>query len=85
MIEHCISLFKKEQVEKAYRIYVTDCLQAIAENTTHIVGAGGVVDYGKTMKARWIDIIDQKQENTQSADEIIHKLKTGLNKICEVR
>ena len=37
VIEHCINEFNKKQIEKSYQIYVTDALQAIAENTTHLL------------------------------------------------
>ncbi len=33
MRDVCISLFQKEQKEKAYKIYVTECLRMIAQNT----------------------------------------------------
>lgn len=79
MIEHCISLFSKRQKEKAYRIYVTDCLKTIAENTTHLMGIQGVVDYGSTMPERWVDLVSpdiEKQKkieefNNMSTDEIV--------------
>lgn len=60
--EWCISLFHKEQEEKSYRIYVTDCLQSIAENTMHVFVLNDIIDYGAKMKRRWIDIIEPKEE-----------------------
>lgn len=55
---------------------MTDVLQAIAENTTHLVGPGGVVDYGRTMNKRWIDVIstisqpDDEPEDNRPSEEI---------------
>lgn len=62
MVEHCISSLKLNNEEKSYKAYVTDALMAIAENTTHLVGAGGVVDYGRTLNSRWIDRLTPQPE-----------------------
>jgi hypothetical protein len=62
VIEHCIFTLKSLREEKLYRVYVTDALMAIADNTTHLVGTQGVVDYGKTIKERWIDILNPPPE-----------------------
>lgn len=74
VIDHCISAFQKEQEEKAFKIYLTDALQAIAENTQRFAG-------GMKMNKRYYDIINikpqQKQEET--ADEIILRLKERVN------
>lgn len=58
MIEHCISTLKLNREKKLYQVYVTDALMAIADNTTHLVGHSGVVDYGRTIKERWIDLME---------------------------
>lgn len=75
MIEHCISSLKLNNELKTYRIYVTDALMAIADNTTHLVGVEGVVDYGRTIQKRWYDIITatpkkEEQEDNRTAEEI---------------
>lgn len=62
MIEHCVSSLKSNNEDKSFKIYLTDALMAIADNTTHLVGAGGVVDYGRTIKTRWIDLIESPPE-----------------------
>lgn len=69
VIEHCISLFQKYQEEKAYRIYVTDCLKTIVENTTHHVSIQGVVDMGSTINKRWIDIIDYDNDKEKKKEK----------------
>ena len=42
---------------------------AIAENTTHLVGMQGVVDYGRTIKTRWIDLINTPPEKPQEPED----------------
>ena len=81
VIEHCVNEFNKKQTEKSYQIYVTDALQAIAENTTHLVGIDGVVDYGKALTIRWIEAIESKPqqgveeiEDNRSCDEIVNDM-----------
>lgn len=56
--------------EKAYRIYATDCLRMISENTAKPSGV--------YMKARYIDIIKPKKEETRTANEIIDHIKKRL-------
>lgn len=82
-----MSAFIKKQEEKLYRVYITDCLKAISENGTHLVGMNGVVDYGSKMQARWYDLafpekeIEQKeQEDTRSCEEIVDSVWSGMNR-----
>ncbi len=83
MIEHCISSLKLDNEEKAFKVYVSDALMAIAENTTHLVGMQGVVDYGKTIKTRWIDILNpppKPKEDNRPADVIAADIWNRINK-----
>ena len=61
VIEHCISTFnekqKQEAEEKAYRAYITDALMMIAENTTHFMGRTEMLDYGKYINKRWVELM----------------------------
>ena len=82
-----MSAFLKKQEEKAYRVYVTDCLKANCENGTHLVGANGVVDYGSKMSARCYDLVypekeieEEKQEDTRTCEEIVDSVWSGMNK-----
>ena len=67
----CISLFQKEQEEKATNIYYAECLRILAENTAKIVG-------GSYIKAKLQDIIEPKQEDKRTADEIIDGIRKKL-------
>ena len=60
-----MSTLKLNKEKQSYQIYVTDALMAIAENTTHLVGMQGVVDYGKTIKERWINTLNPPEETTE--------------------
>ena len=64
MIDHCISAFLERQEEKIYKVYVTDTLSFIAQNTGHFVHEG--VAPGK----RWIEIIEPKAEDKRTGDEV---------------
>ena len=46
--------------DTAYRVYVTDCLKLIAENTGNI-----------SLKLRYYDIINPKKTDTRTGDEIV--------------
>ena len=46
--------------DTAYRVYVTDCLKLIAENSGNI-----------SLKLRYYDIIHPKKTDTRTGDEIV--------------
>ncbi len=52
-----------------YRIYVTDALRIIAENTAKNVG-------GSYLQARYVDFAIPQKEETRTSDEIIAHMKT---------
>ena len=55
--------------DTAYRVYVTDCLKLIAENTGNI-----------SLKLRYYDIIQPKKADTRTGDEIVEDIikRAGL-------
>lgn len=72
--ERCM---QKER-DTAYRIYVTDCLKGIMENTAKFGG-------GTFRKDRYADIYEAKTKCEKSAEEIVHEVtrKAGLVVIDE--
>ena len=74
--DFCISLFQKEQQEKAIKIYYGECLRSISENTAKFVG-------GSYIEAKLSDIINPKPVDNRTADDIINGIKGKLNKIKE--
>ena len=58
-----MSRYKREQEEKAYRVYVTDALRLTVENTAKFAG-------GNYIKARYIDIIEPKKRDNRTCEEI---------------
>lgn len=72
VIEHCISLFQKEQIDKSYRIYITDALQAIANNS-----AGS--DKRVSINKRWIDVVEPtKIQETRTEKEIVNDIRKKI-------
>lgn len=55
-------LNEREKTE-AYRIYVTDALRVVAENTAQYVG-------GNYIKARYADMIEPKKQDNRTCEEI---------------
>lgn len=70
-MEHCWERYYTQQEEEAYRIYVTDALKTITENTCRFNGGG-------TMSKRWYDLT--KPADTRTAEEIADEVvrKAGL-------
>ena len=55
-----MSKANQQAKDTAYRVYVTDCLKLIAENTGNI-----------SLKLRYYDIIQPKKMDTRTGDEIV--------------
>ena len=72
----CISLFRKEMEEKAYRFYVANCLQVITKNTAMVSG-------GNYIPKSLNEILNPPKEETRSKQEIINTLKAKCDRIRE--
>ena len=64
-----MSKANQQAKDTAYRVYVTDCLKLIAENTGNI-----------SLKLRYYDIIQPKKADTRTGDEIVEDIikRAGL-------
>ena len=62
-MRYAITRFNQHQRDLAYRIYVTDCLRIISENTAKIGG-------GSYITAKFADIINPKPVDNQTGEEI---------------
>lgn len=63
MKDFCISLFQKEQEDKAVKIYYAECLRVITENTAKMGG-------GSYITAKFADIINPKPVDNRPVEEI---------------
>lgn len=61
-------------MDKAYRVYVTNALKAIAENTARYVGGGYI-------KARYADLIEPNPEETRTPEQIVDRMKEKIAKV----
>lgn len=81
-IDHCISLFQKEQEDRAYRNYITECLRHISENTAKtaasMIGEGADVKY---ISMSFEDVIHPKPKDERTPEEIISHMKEKMKKI----
>lgn len=63
-MRYVLAQYRREQEDKAYRIYVTDALRLISENTASSVG-------GKYITTRFADVIaPPKEEDNRTCEEI---------------
>ena len=67
----CISLFQKEQEEKAVKFYYAECLRIMTENTAKMGG-------GSYIQAKLQDILDPKPVDNRTADDIIEGIRNKL-------
>lgn len=63
--------YESQQRELAYRIYVTDALRTITENTAKY-GGGGYI------KLRYADIINPKPEDDRTREEVVEHIREKL-------
>ena len=69
--DFCITLFQKEQEEKATKIYYAECLRIMTENTAKMGG-------GSYIQAKLQDILDPKPVDNRTADDIIEGIRKKL-------
>lgn len=62
-MRYAMARFNQNQRDFAYRIYVTDCLRIISENTAKIGG-------GSYITAKFKDIINPKPVDNRTGEEI---------------
>lgn len=76
VIDHCVGFFQRRQEEQKYRIYITDALKAITDNTVRMYG-------GVSLKMRYADMIDTtpQKEETRTAEEVIDHIKEKMQKL----
>lgn len=58
-------------MDKAYRVYVTDALRVLTENTAKISGGGYI-------QRRYVELVEPQREETRSGEEIIAHMKNVL-------
>ena len=76
-MRYVVSKYKEQQKEMAYRIYVTECLRMITENTAKQSG-------GSYINKPFADLIGSNKPNDErTADEIIADIsfRAGLEVI----
>ena len=65
---------RQESKNRAYRIYVTDGIKIITENTARYFG-------GRHFEARFIDVIEPPPEETRTSDEIVENIREKIKKL----
>lgn len=70
-MRYVLARFEIYQRELAYRIYISDALQNISENTAKFGS-------GRYMKVRFADIIMPQPEDDRTSEEIISHIREKL-------
>lgn len=80
IIDHCLCNLRKISDENIFRIYVTDALKAIANNTSKSAQEDSYLNL------RYIEIIDNKTKNEKSketAEQIKMRIMAGVNSLAK--
>ena len=81
IIDHCYNYLKVQSEETALKVYMTDAIKAVVENTARSVKEGVV------MRRRFADIIndvpdeDKNEDNNKRANSIKERIKSKLAKL----
>ena len=72
-MRYAVARYKTYQREVAYRIYVTDCLRMMAENTARFAK-------GTYVKKRYADFLQKPAKDNRTGEEIVADVvkKAGL-------
>lgn len=72
------TILKEQMHAEAYKTYVTDCLQSIAENTAKYAG-------GSVIKKRYYDLINHIHKDNRTGAEIAADVinKSGLKVVVK--
>ena len=73
-MRYVMTRYKQSQREVAYRIYVTDALRNISENTAKYGG-------GSYIQSRFADIIHPRPEDNRTQAEIVEQIRGKLRKL----
>lgn len=76
-MRYVFAKYNEKQYEQAYRIYTTDSLKIIAENTAKLGG-------GSALKVRYAELIglaEPEKEETRTSEEIIGGISDKLRKL----
>ena len=76
-MRYVFAKYNEKQYEQAYRIYTTDSLKIIAENTAKL-GGGSVL---KVRYAELIGLAEPEKEETRTSEEIIGSISDKLRKL----
>lgn len=66
---------REEHRNSVYKAYITEAIRNISESVAKGMGQGSY------MSKSYMDIIDPKPEPTETADDIINRISTKLEKI----
>ena len=78
-MRYAIARYNQHRRDLAYRIYVTDCLRIMAENTAKTVSAlteGRAEVY--TVKQRFADMFEEQKQDNRTTEDIIDSIRKKL-------
>ena len=75
-MRYVIARFNEQQREMAYRIYITDSLKILSENSSNLAG-------GSRITTRFADIIKPQKTETRTATEVIDHIRQGLGRLSK--
>lgn len=78
-MRYVFAKYNEKQYEQAYRIYTTDSLKFIAENTARMTVQGG-----RVLNKRYAELVglaEPEKEETRTSEEIIGGISDKLRKL----
>lgn len=76
-MRYVLARYNQEQREEAYRIYISDGLRFVSENTTHSAFESG----GRYLNLRYYDLMYPSAPDERTAEDVIDHIKQGLGRL----
>ena len=73
-MRYAVAKVEQNAKDTAYRIYITDTLRMLTENTAAFAG-------GHYMNRRFIELIAPAKEETRTEDEIIEQIRRRVEEV----
>lgn len=75
------ALIHEREIEKAYRVYVTDCLRMITENTAPSAAYYSSGKMGQYPQMRFAELFDPKPVETRTEEDVISNVIKKLEEL----
>lgn len=84
-----MTTWRKDAIEKSFRVYVTQCLMILTQNTAHYYagvakdGSPQMFDYGAHVNELWYELIHPREpepEDNRTVEEVVDDIWANIER-----